>query len=381
MKITAVKPIVVNNNGRNYIFVKLETDAGHHGLGECALARRAAALVEVIKTFEPDLIGADPFRIEHLWQVLFRGGFFPGGVVQTSAVSAVDMALWDIKGKALGVPVYELLGGRCRDRVACYPHCTGLEPDELVASCREKAAEGWRFLRFGFDDPDSARAFEPTRAARRGIELVRAVREALGDEIEICVDVHTRLDPPAAIEFCRSVEKYRPYFIEDPLRSENPASLKLLRQATSVPLAVGEQFASKWAFREVLEQDLMDFCRMDLSLVGGLTEGRKIAGWCETHYVPIVPHNPLGPVCTAASLHLCLATPLVAVLELARVPGTIMPEVFPRQVPFADGHFQVPDAPGLGIEIDEAAAAESPYEPPTRGGSYYVREDGSYQNW
>ncbi|MEE2659500.1 MAG: galactonate dehydratase [Candidatus Latescibacterota bacterium] len=381
MKITAVEPVIVHDQGRNFTFVKVETDAGTYGLGECGLGRRAPALAEVVSQFRPDLIGADPFRIEHLWQVMFRGGFFPGGVVQTSAVSAVDMALWDIKGKALGVPVYELLGGRCRDRVACYPHVSGKTIDDLVAASRQRQEEGWRFVRWGLSDPTGHDHFEPARAVRYGIEQVRAVREALGEGIEICVDVHTRLDPPASIEFCKGVEPFRPFFVEDPLRSENPASLKLVRQASHVPLAVGEQFASKWAFREVLEQDLMDYCRLDICIVGGLTEARKIAGWCETHYVPLVPHNPLGPVCTAASLHLCLASPLVGVQELARVPGTVLSDVFPVQVPYAAGHLELPEAPGLGVEIDAAAAAARPYEPSSGTGVGYRREDGSYHNW
>ena len=148
-----------------------------------------------------------------------------------------------------------------------------------------------------------------------------------------------------------------------------------------MPIAVGEQFAGKWAFRQCVEEDLIDYCRMDLCIVGGLTEARKIAGWCETHYIHLAPHNPLGPVCTAASLHLCLAASLVGVMELARVPGTVLSEVFPVQVPFADGHLLVPDRPGLGVEIDEAAAAERPYQPAAGGSVGYRRDDGSYTNW
>ena len=382
MKITAIKPVLVSEGGRNYSFVKVETDDGIYGLGEAGLGRRITAVAEVWKSFERDLAGADPFRIEHLWQVMFRGGFFPGGVVQTAALSAVDIALWDIKAKALNVPVYELLGGRVRDKVVCYPHVVGADTDSLVAGCRARAEAGWKFVRFSVDDVEGGeRLFEPGRAVRRTVEGVRAVREELGEEIEICVDVHTRLDPPDAIHFCRQVEPYRPFFVEDPLRSENAASLRLVRQQTSVPLAVGEQFASKWQFREVLEEDLLDYCRLDLCIVGGLTEGRKVAGWCETHYVALVPHNPLGPVCTAASLHFCLASPLVGVQELSREPGTALNDVFPVQVGFADGHLLVPEGPGLGVEIDDEAAAANPpvgNDGPVWG---YSREDGSYTNW
>lgn len=381
MKITAVRPFVVGGGGRNYFFVKVETNEGVYGIGEAGLGQRGPALAEVVRSFEPDLLGQDPSRIEHLWQVMFRSGFFPGGVVQTAALSAVDIALWDLKGKALGVPVYELLGGRTRDRVVCYPHNGGQGGIEaLVKSCRDTAGAGWKFVRWGLCDPEGAGMLEPSRTVRFGIEQVRAVREALGEEIEILVDVHTRLDPPASIQFCKGVEPYRPFFIEDPLRSENPASLRLVRQQTSVPIAVGEQFASKWAFREVIEAELMDYCRVDLCIAGGLTEARKVAGWCETHYIHLAPHNPLGPVSTAACLHLCLASPMVGVQELPRPPMSALTDLFPVQAPFEDGYLLPPKGPGLGIAFNEEAIEGVEPVPPGPGVGLW-RDDGSYTNW
>ena len=378
MKITAVKPFVLDAG----VYVKVETDEGLYGIGEAGMKRRGRAIAEVVYSLAPDLVGADPFRIEHLWQVMFRGGFFPGGGIQTSAVSAVDIALWDIKGKALGVPVYELFGGRVRDRVVCYPH--NGDPrniESLVASCEKTRQAGFKFVRWGMVDPEGEEGniLEPARAVRFGIEQVKAVREALGDEIEICVDVHTRLDPAAVIQFCKGVEEYRPFFIEDPIRSESSESLRLVRQQTSVPIAVGEQWAGKWAFRQVIEEELTDYARIDLCIAGGLTEARKIAGWCETHYIYLAPHNPLGPVSTAACLHLCLASSLVGVQECPRPPGTAHTDVFPVQVPFDNGHLLVPDAPGLGVEFDEEAAIEG--EPRAGKGIWYWREDGSFTNW
>ncbi|MCZ6676148.1 MAG: galactonate dehydratase [Candidatus Poribacteria bacterium] len=376
MKITAIKPFVLAGG----IFVKVETDDGIYGIGEAGMKRRGAAIAEVLRSMEPDLLGQNPFRIEYLWQVMFRGGFFPGGGVQTSAVSAVDIALWDIKGKALGVPVYELLGGQVRDKVVCYPHNgDSSKLEDLVESCKRTTAAGFRFTRWGLVDPTSPGVLEPTRAVQYGIEQVKTVREELGNEIEILVDVHTRLDPPASIQFCNGVEPYRPFFIEDPLRSESPAALRLIRQHTSVPIAVGEQWAGKWAFREVIEEELMDYCRVDLCIAGGLTEARKIAGWCEGHYISLAPHNPLGPVSTAACLHLCLASPLVGVQELPRVPGTTLTDVFPVQVPFADGYLLPSHRPGLGVEFNEDAAQEEAAQP--RRGSWFTRDDGSYTNW
>ena len=364
------------------IYVKIETDEGIYGLGEGGMKRRGRAIAEVIHSMAPDLIGQDPFRIEHLWQVMFRGGFFPGGGIQTSAVSAVDIALWDIKGKALGVPVYELLGGLVRDKVVCYPHNgDSRDIDKLVASCKKTQAAGYKFVRWGIVDPEGEEGhiLEPSRAVRFGIEQVKAVREQLGEEIEICVDVHTRLDPSAVIQFCKGVEQYRPYFIEDPIRSESSESLRLVRQQTSVPIAVGEQWAGKWAFRQVIEEELTDYARIDICIAGGLTEAKKIAGWCETHYIYLAPHNPLGPVSTAACLHLCLASSLVGVQECPSPPGTTHTDVFPVQVPFADGYLQVPDRPGLGVEFNEEAAVAG--EPRAGKGLWYWREDGSFTNW
>lgn len=380
MKITAVKPLVVCEGGRNFTFVKVETDEGLYGVGEAGLALRGQAVAEVIRSFEPDLVGEDPGRIEHLWQKMFRGGFFPGGVLQTSALSAVDIALWDLKGKALGVPVYELLGGRTRDKVVCYPHNGGPGIDRLVESCRRTASEGWKFVRWGLSDADSEEGFEPVPAVRFGIAQVEAVRDALGDEVEILVDVHTRLDPADSIAFCQGVSGFRPFFIEDPIRSENAGSLKLLRAQTSVPLAIGEQYASKWEFKEAVENDLMDYCRLDVCIVGGLTEARKISGWCEAHYIHLAPHNPLGPVATAASLHLCLASSLVGVQELARPPGSTLTDLIPKQVPFESGYLLPPDSPGLGVEINEEAASDLPAHPPGKGRGF-KRDDGSYTNW
>lgn len=377
MKITNVKSFV---SPSGHFFVKVETDAGIFGVGEGGIRRRALALAEVVRSFEPFLIGANPFQIEHLWQVMFRGGFFPGGVVQSAAVSAVDIALWDIKGKALNVPVYELLGGRTRDKVVCYPHNGGGTLDALIESCQQTYEAGWKFVRLSLADRTGTGTFEPRRAVQFGVEEVRAVREALGDDVNILFDVHTRLDPADSLEFCNKVEPYNPFFIEDPLRSENPASLRRLRQQTSVPIAVGEQFDSKWSFREVIEEDLIDYCRVDLCIAGGLTEARKIAGWCETHYIHLAPHNPLGPVSTAACLHLCLASPLVGVQELPRAPMTTLTDVFPVQVPFEFGYLLPPESPGLGIEFNEEAlesVSTQEYGPPHG----YQRDDGSYTNW
>lgn len=377
MKITDVQTFPVWGGARNFLFVVVDTDEGISGVGEAGLTSRELAVVGAIEHFKPLLIGQDPGRIEHIWQLLSRGGFFPAGKIVGSALSAIDIALWDIQGKRFGVPVYALLGGLVRDRVACYPHNTGRTTEELVESCRGTVAEGWKFVRWGISD--HADVLEPGRAVRRALTEFEAVRQAVGEEIEICFDVHTRLDAPDAIRLCREAERFHPFFIEDPLRSEGPSSLRLVRRQTAVPLAVGEQFASKWEFREVIEEELTDYARIDLCIVGGISEAKKIAGWCETHYIKLALHNPLGPVSSAACLHLNLATSNFAVQEQPRRPGTMLTDVVPVQMPWQDGYLLPPTAPGLGVEFDREAARRHPFQ--LRDLNRLHREDGSFTNW
>lgn len=377
MIITDVKPYPVWGGNRNFFFVKVETDTGHYGIGEGGLTWRELSCAEAVNHLKGHLIGQDASRIEHLWQLMYRGDFFPADKVVSAAIAAIDIALWDLRGKALGVPVYDLLGGRVRDKVVCYPHAVGDTPEEIAQHSRELVAAGWKFIRFHL--PSEGDILEPARAVRQGVKQFVAIREAVGEDVEIILDVHTRLDPPDAIRLCRDLEPYRPYFIEDPLRSENMHSFHQLARHVAVPLAAGEHFASKWDFRELIEQDLIQYCRVDLCNCGGITESRKVAAWCETHYIALSPHNPLGPVSTAACLHLDLATSNFAVQELARLPGTILPDVFPVQVPFVDGHLIPPTAPGLGVEFNEEAAIEAGYR--ASNGPQYRRLDGSFTNW
>jgi galactonate dehydratase len=379
MKITNIETYPVWGGQRNFLFVVVDTDEGIYGVGESGITGRELAIVGAIEHFKPLLIGQDPMRTEHLWQLLYRGGFFPAQRILGSAISAIDIALWDIKGKALGVPIYDLLGGRVRDKVVCYPHNVGrgTEIAPLVESCLQTKEEGWQFVRWGL--PGDEGILEPRAAVKASIEQFRAVREAVGDEIELCFDVHTRLDLPDALRLCREVETYRPYFIEDPLRSENPDSFKTLRPRTGVPLAAGEQFSSKWEFRQLIEEEWIDYARIDLCIAGGFTEARKIAGWCETHYIALALHNPLGPVSSAACLQLNLATPNFGVQEQPRKTGTVLTDVVPVQPIWENGYLLPPTAPGLGIEFDREAAKKSPFQmaelPQLR------REDGSFTNW
>ena len=377
MKITAIKTFPISYGSRAYLFVKVETDEGLYGIGEFGLTWKEKAGIGVIEHMKPDLIGRDPLNTERIWQELFRGYFFPGGRVNMAAQSAIDIALWDLKGKALGQPVCMLLGGRLRDRVACYTGIGGATPEAAAEAARSRVAEGWKFIRMGLGDRGSM--LEPHLAVRDSVEQFAAVREAVGPDLQLCIDVHTRLDTPDTIRLGRELEQYRPYFIEDPLRCENPQSYRVVRQHVSCPLAIGEQFATKWEFRQLIEEELMDYARIDLCIVGGLTEARKIANWCETHYIKIVPHNPLGPVSAAACLHLDLSTDNFGVQEGGLIGGGAMQDLFPVQVPYDSGYLLPPDRPGLGIEFDEEVAARLPFNQPDVPRLH--RGDGSFTNW
>jgi galactonate dehydratase len=379
MRITDITSYPVWSGSRNYLFVVIDTDEGIYGVGESGLTGRELAVMGAIKHFEPLLIGQDPMRTEHIWQLLSRGGFFPHGKILGSAIAAIDIALWDIKGKAWDAPLYDLLGGRVRDKVAGYCHLHGGSDgtEALVTDAKARVDEGWKFVRWGLSTEGNL--LEPTRAVQRTVAQFRALREELGEEIELCFDIHTRLDPPDAIELCRQVVPYRPFFMEDPIRSESPQAFHLLRQKIDTPLAVGEQFASKWDFRELIDHDLIDYARIDLCICGGLTEAKKIAGWCEGHYIDIVVHNPLGPISMMACLHFNLATSNFGVQEQPRKPGTSLTDVVLNQPEWEDGYLLPPEGPGLGIEFDRDAAEAHPFR--MRELTHLHREDGSFTNW
>ena len=384
MKIADVRPVLCWGGYKNMLVVVVETDDGLTGVGEAGMSSHLPAVAEAVNTLKQWIVGEDATRIEHLWQLMFRGGFFSGGNILSSAVSAIDIALWDVNAKALGLPVYRLLGGLARDRVPAYCHIGGHALQGVVESAQAAVAEGWRYIRWGI--PQQGRRHEPTVAARESIAGMEALREAVGDEVEICFDIHARLDPSDAITLSRGIEPTRPYFIEDPIRSENVQLFRHLRQHINSPLAAGEHYASKWEFRQLIEEDLIDFARIDLCIVGGISEARKIANWCETHQIRLATHNPLGPVSSAACMHLNLAVTNVGVAEQPRRPGTTLTDLFPTQIDWEDGFLVPSDRPGLGIEFNEQAALASPgrfeqSDRPGLQGRLLVRDDGSLTNW
>ena len=388
MKITKIKSFpIVDAADALYYVVKVETDSGIYGLGEVGIARWGAAISKAIEHLSQIVIGQDPFGTERLWQHMFRGNFFPADKVYSCAISAIDIALWDIKAKALEMPLYKLLGGPVREKVVCYPHTYGNNISELLESCKRHIDEGWKFVRWHQPETgpsqqyiDNFNKLEPVESVLVAQEQMRAIRESVGPEVQICFDVHTRLDTAHAITFCRAVEQFRPYFIEDPIRSENSASYRTLARHVPVPIAAGEQWANKWSFREVLEEELISYARIDLCIVGGLTEALKITHWAETHYIDIVPHNPLGPVSAAVCVALCMASTNVGDQEMPKRPGTYATDIFPKQIEWADGYAWCPDEPGMGVDFDEEAASSRIVDP-TGWTPQLRRNDGAFTNW
>jgi galactonate dehydratase len=330
---------------------------------------------------------------------MYRGGFYPGDRLIGSAIAGVDIALWDIKGKALNAPVYDLLGGRCRDHVQCFlaptyrsqlvkaatqsKDCframTTIEDSckRMVELAKECIADGHHYFRIG---PDAdGNLFRARHSVRKLVAHLKAVRDAVGDQIELMVDIHARLSPDEAIWFLKEVEPLGMFLVEDPIRAEHMHGYRNIRQHTTVPLAAGEQWANKWEFRQAIEEELVDYVRTDLCICGGLTEGKKIAAMAETHFVKLLCHNPLGPICTAASLHLDLACDNAGPQEVVFPPATMLPDVFECSFELQGTRLTVPKTPGIGVAFHREAALKHPAdmtEPP-----HFNRDDGSYTNY
>jgi galactonate dehydratase len=383
LKITAIKPYPVWVGIRNQMLVKVETDQGIFGWGESGLTGREKAVAGAIEHYREFLIGRDPMQIGRIWQEIYRSQYFEGGRVLQAAISAIDIALHDIKGKALGVPVYDLLGGKQRDSVPTFAS-TGdeAEGDAAIERAVELRAQGWQAIRFFPHGQKSRDIFEPRESIAPTAKMLNKARETLGDEVVLGIDYHHRLSVAEAASFCHKLDRGVLDFLEEPIRDETPEAYESLRTMTDIPFAIGEEFSSKWQFVPYIERGIHQFNRLDICNVGGLTEAMKVAGWSEAHYVDLMPHNPLGPVCTAATVHLAAAVPNFAWLE-TRAPeaklGFDNSDYFPVQPRLVGANYPVSDLPGLGVEVNEAAvAAESLrfWEAP-----HLKRRDGSVTNW
>ncbi len=364
MKITRVEPYLTSDMRSNAVFLKIETDAGITGYGEATNHFLPQASFGMLQDLIPYLIGEDPERIEYLWQACFRRRFYRGGPATGAALSAIDMALWDIKGKAHDMPVYQLLGGLARTKVRLYGHVTGRSAEEIAEQARQRAARGITAIRFrGFHDYDDVDLHDHRLAVEQQVAYTAAIREAVGDKIDIILECHGRYDPEWAIELAKRVEGFRPIIIEDPIRHENPEALAQVRAHTPLPLATGERYHNKWEFRELVVNQYVNYLRPDICHCGGISEIRKIAALGEIYYQNLILHNNAGPLGTAASLHAALAMPNVMLLEAPWVNGAGETDVVGPYPEVVDGYALPLEGPGLGITFDEALAASKPFKP------------------
>ena len=387
MKITDVKVYPVWVGRRNQCLVKVETDEGIYGWGESGLSGRELAVAGAVKHYREFLIGQDPMQRGALWQQMYRSQYFEGGRVLTAAISAIDIALYDVVGKALGVPVYDLLGGKQRDAVPCFATTFPRSCEQLIADVQLLLEKGWNVIRVVAAEHaakgEDRALYEPRESIGLTAAWLPKLREAIGPAPVLGVEYHHRLTVAEAASFCQRLPAGTLDFLEEPIRDESPEAYAALRKMTPVPFAIGEEFSSKWQFLPYIEQGLTNFARIDVCNVGGLTEAMKVAGWAEAHYIDLMPHNPLGPVCTAATVHLAAAVPNFAWMEVRTTPTEPRDypdaEIFPSQHRLVGAAFPVPAEPGLGVDCNEAYLQQQSFkfwEAP-----HLHRRDGSYTNW
>ena len=388
MKITDVRTFTVNAGMRNWVFVKLETDTpGLIGWGEASLEWKTRAVAGAVEDLKAFLVGEDPTRVEHIYQKLYRQPFFRPGVIGQSAISGIEQACWDISGKALGVPVYKLLGGAVREKVRMYTHLGGGQVDSVYSSfdpgpvcdlALEVVERGYTAVKVVFV-PFSEPLMGPEFATKLA-SVMAALRDAVGDGIDIMIDFHGRTYPAVAIDYINAVTDYRPYFCEEPVPPENIDALLEVRRAVRVPIATGERLVSRHQFRPIFERQAAHVIQPDLCHCGGLLEAKKIAAMAETYYMGVAPHNPLGPIANAAALHFALSTPNFLIQEDMLTDVAWRWDVVESSLKTQDGYWLPTEAPGLGIAVNEAEAAKHPFvqEPLT---SAVYAPDGAVLDW
>ena len=360
MKIIDVQTFGVNMGDGNHVFVKILTDEHLHGIGEAYRVGPDHAVEEAVHYFKDWILGQDPTRIEYIWRLLYNGSRFPGGSILNAAISGIEIACWDLKGKALGVPVYELIGGRCRDRVRVYLGVSGSTPREVADSAKRAQDLGFTAVKMAPHPPDAEKL--PWDQVLRGTAArLAAVRKAVGDDMDAGLDPHARIfEPVRALQMAQAVEPYRPMFFEEPLRPENIVAMGRLHRKIPVPIATGEMLYTKYEFRDVIAEEAADILQPDLLLCGGLMESKKIAAMAEAEYLTIAPHSPLGPVSTAVSTHFAASTPNFIILEYRDDSQGPMRNLILEPLKREGGYLELPQDPGLGIELNEKAFAGNP---------------------
>ena len=368
-----------------WLFLKVETDEGITGWGEPVLEGRARTVETAVQELGEYLIGKDPARINDLWQTLYRGGFYRGGAILMSAIAGIDQALWDIKGKALGVPVYELLGGLVRDRMKTYRWVGGDRPADIIQQIRDYQALG--FDTFKFNGTEELKLIDSPRRIDEAVAKVGEIRAAFGNTIDFGVDFHGRVGAPMARALLRELEPFRPLFVEEPVLPEQAEYYPRLAATTSIPLAAGERMYSRFEFKSVLAAGGLSILQPDLSHAGGITECVKIAAMAEAHDVALAPHCPLGPVALAA----CLQVDFVAhnaMLQEQSIgihynEGADLLDYVLNKEDFTcqDGDIAALPKPGLGVEIDEARLLQASQQPPNWRNPVWRHADGSVAEW
>jgi galactonate dehydratase len=376
LKITDIQPTLVNLGRRNHCFVKVLTDEGIHGFGEAYSVGPDEATAATIRDFKSWLVGEDPRNVEYIWATMYQFSRFPGGSVVNAAISGIEHALWDIAGKAAGLPVHMLLGGKCRDKIRLYQSVGGRMPAELAENAKRMIAKyGYTALKMA-PHPPGSHAMPYTAVTRASGERAQAVREAVGPDVDLGFDAHATLfEPIRALQMAEALKSARPFFLEEPIRMENVDALATLKHKIEIPLATGECLYTKFEFREVLVKQAADIIQPDICLAGGVMELKKIAAMAEAHYVVVAPHNPMGPLATMVNVHFAASTPNFLILEYR--PDDVSPRKDLVQDPILvkDGYLPIPDRPGWGYEVNEEAFRHYPPKPWRRGFAY--RADGS----
>jgi galactonate dehydratase len=381
MKIVKVEPLMVDR----FCFVRIQTDNGITGIGESGTWGQLEASAAAITKYAEYLVGKDPRPIEHHWNVMLRANHFTGGAIN-GAVAAIDIALWDIKGKLYGVPVYELLGGKMRTKARLYGHVKGRTIDKLVEESKRLKAEG--FTALGHLNPmldeDEKQPYFKTHAAKveEAIDNVRQLREAVGKDVDLCIEIHRRMTPPEAIALGRGIEKYTPMFFEDPLRPNSFDAMAWVADHIPIPIATGERFISIYQFQTLLTRHAVQYLRPDVCLCGGITGTKKVAAIAEAHDAKVVPHNPLSPVSLAACLQIAACIPNFAIQEYpSRTPDLdgsadlLGAGVATGLADPIDGFMAIPDGPGIGLEL--VADVERKFPPRPRPIRMRAHVDGS----
>ncbi|MCD5324613.1 MULTISPECIES: galactonate dehydratase [Pontibacillus] len=368
-----------------WLFLKIETDEGIKGWGEPVIEGRAHTVKAAVEELMEYLMGKDPLRIEDHWNMLYRSGFYRGGPILMSALAGIDQALWDIKGKYYNAPVYQLLGGACRDSIKVYSWIGGDRPSDVGEAAKEAVSTGFHAIKMnGTEEMHYIDSYDKVDAA---VERVQAVREAVGNGVGIGIDFHGRVHKPMAKVLAKELEPFRPMFIEEPVLAENNEALREITRHTHIPIATGERMYSRWDFKPLLESGHADIIQPDLSHAGGITEVKKIASMAEAYDVAMAPHCPLGPIALASCLQVDATAHNAFIQEQSlgihyNKENDLLDYIKDRSVfDYKDGFVQIPQGPGLGIEIDEEYVKERAEEGHNWRNPVWRHQDNSIAEW